>query len=90
MMQSLIGRILILLLLTHARNRVTRRSHTRILLYLNTAPILWCSKAQTTVESSTFSSEFVAMHIAVDLSKMRQHLELVKSTRLKNISTVEQ
>jgi hypothetical protein len=25
----------------HARNRVTRRSHTGILIHLNTAPILW-------------------------------------------------
>jgi hypothetical protein len=51
----------------HARNRVTRRSHTGILIYLNTAPILWYSKAQTTVETSTFGSEFVTISIAVDL-----------------------
>ena len=51
----------------HARNRLTRRSHTGILIYLNTAPIIWYSKAQTTVESSTFGSEFVAMRIATDL-----------------------
>jgi hypothetical protein len=51
----------------HARNKVTRRSHTGILIYLNTAPILWYSKAQTTVETSTFGSEFVAMCIAVDV-----------------------
>ncbi len=51
----------------HARNRLTRRSHTGILIYLNTAPIMWFSKAQTTVESSTFGSEFVAMRIATDL-----------------------
>ncbi len=34
---------------------------------MNTAPIMWFSKAQTTVESSTFGSEFVAMRIATDL-----------------------
>jgi hypothetical protein len=51
----------------HARNRFTRRSHTGILIYLNTAPTIWFSKAQTTVESSTFGSEFVAMRIATDL-----------------------
>ncbi len=28
---------------------------------------MWFSKAQSTVESSTFGSEFVAMRIAVDL-----------------------
>ena len=51
----------------HAGNRVTRRSHTGILLYLNCAPIIWFSKAQSTVESSTFGSEFVAMRICVEL-----------------------
>ena len=48
---------------------VTRRSHTGILIYLNAAPILWYSKAQATVETSTFGSEFVAMHIAVEMIK---------------------
>ena len=31
----------------HAGNRVTRRSHTGIIIYVNSAPILWCSKRQT-------------------------------------------
>jgi hypothetical protein len=51
----------------HAGNVVTRRSHTGILFYLNQAPILWYSKAQKTVETSTFGSEFVALCIAVEL-----------------------
>jgi hypothetical protein len=51
----------------HAGNRVTRRSHTGVLIFLNKAPILWFSKKQNTVESSTFGSEFVAMRQAVDL-----------------------
>ena len=48
----------------HAGNVVTRRSQTGILVYLNMAPIFWYSKKQNTVESSTFSSEFVALRIA--------------------------
>jgi hypothetical protein len=51
----------------HAGNQVTRRSTTGILLYLNCAPIMWYSKARSTVELSTFGSEFVAIRIAVDL-----------------------
>jgi hypothetical protein len=51
----------------HAGNRVTRRSHTGILIYLNCAPISWYSKAQSTVESSTFGSEFVALRILVEM-----------------------
>jgi hypothetical protein len=35
----------------HAGNRVTRRSQTGILIFLNRAPILWYSKAQNTVET---------------------------------------
>ena len=51
----------------HAGNRVTRRSHTGIIMYCNTAPIIWYSKRQNTVESSTFGSEFVALKIATEL-----------------------
>ena len=46
---------------SHASNRLTRRSHTGFIIFINRAPILWYSKRQNTVESSTFSSEFIAM-----------------------------
>lgn len=51
----------------HAGNRLTRRSQTGILIFVNRAPIIWYSKRQNTVETSTFGSEFVAMKIAVEL-----------------------
>ena len=51
----------------HAANRVTRRSHTGVVVFVNRAPVLWHSKAQNTVETSTFGSEFVAMRIATEL-----------------------
>jgi hypothetical protein len=35
-------------------------------MYLNTAPISWYSKKQSTVESSTFGSEFVALRISAE------------------------
>jgi hypothetical protein len=50
----------------HVGCRVTRRSHTGVLIFINRAPILWYSKRQNTVESSTFGSEFVAMKTAVE------------------------
>lgn len=34
---------------------------------MNCAPILWYSQCQNTVESSTFSSEFIALKTAVEL-----------------------
>jgi len=57
----------------HAGNQVTRRSHTGILIYLNSAPISWYSKAQSTVESSTFSSEFIALRILVEMLESLQY-----------------
>lgn len=51
----------------HAGCRVTRRSHTGVIVFVNRAPILWYSKRQNTVESSTFGSEFIALKTAVDM-----------------------
>jgi hypothetical protein len=45
----------------HAADTVTRRSRTGFIIYLNCAPIYWSSKKQTSVELSSFGSEFVAM-----------------------------
>jgi hypothetical protein len=62
----------------HAGNVVTRRSHTGIILFLQNAPILWYSKKQNTVESSTFGSELVAMRVARDMiSGLRTKLRML-------------
>lgn len=45
----------------HASDSVSRRSRTGFVVYLNCALIYWLSKKQTSVESSSFGSEFVAM-----------------------------
>lgn len=45
----------------HASDTVSRRSRTGFLVYLNCALVHWFSKKQTSVESSSFGSEFVAM-----------------------------
>jgi hypothetical protein len=52
-----------------AGNVVTRRSQTGILIFLNRAPVVWHSKKQNTVESSTFGSEIVALKNAIELIK---------------------
>ena len=52
----------------HAGNKVTRRSHTGDLIFLQNALTVWYSKRQNIVESSTFGSEFVAMQIAKDMA----------------------
>ena len=45
----------------HASDTVTRRSRTGILVYLNCSLIHWWSKTQASIESSSFSAEFIAM-----------------------------
>jgi hypothetical protein len=62
----------------HAGNKVTCRSHTVIIIYLNCSPIQWYSKAHSTIKSSTFGSEFVAMRILVEmLESMRYKLRMM-------------
>ena len=45
----------------HTPDTVSRQSRTGFLIYLNCAIVYWWSKKQTSVESSSFGSEFVAM-----------------------------
>ena len=51
----------------HAGDHINRRSHTGIVIFVNKAPILWYSKRQTTVETSSYGSELVAMKTAVEM-----------------------
>jgi hypothetical protein len=51
----------------HAHDLVTRRSITGILVMLKNTPIIWISKRQRTVETSTYGSESVALRIATEL-----------------------
>ena len=48
---------------------LTRRSRTGVLIYVNKAPVLWYSKRQNSVETSTFGSEFMTFKTAVELSE---------------------
>ena len=44
-----------------AANKKTRKSHSGFLIFMYRAPIAWFSKRQSTVETSKFSAEFMAM-----------------------------
>ena len=50
----------------HAGETLTRRSRTGYIVFLNNAPIYWYSKKQTSCETSTFGSEFIAMKQATE------------------------
>ena len=51
----------------HAVDKTTRRSMTGILIFSNRAPIIWHSKRQNGVRTSTFGSDFTAMNNFVEL-----------------------
>ncbi len=53
----------------HAGDTVTRRSRTGFFIFINMAPVIFHSKKQTTIESSVFGSEFVAMKVAMEISR---------------------
>ena len=62
---------------SHAANRKTRRSHSGFILFVNRTSISWHSKGQKTVESSTFSSEFIAMKTCVEaITALRYKLRM--------------
>ena len=73
---------------SHAANKVTRRSHTGFVIFINRAPIIVYSKRQNTVEASTFSSEFIAMkacmeHITALRFKLRMFgIPVIDSTKI--------
>ena len=52
---------------SHAANVVTRQSRSGVLIFLNRAPILWYSKKQTSIETSSFGSEFQALKVGLEL-----------------------
>ena len=52
---------------SHAANVVTRQSRTGVLIFVNRAPILWYSKRQSTIETSSFGSEFHALKVGMEL-----------------------
>ena len=50
----------------HAGDTITRRSRTGFLVYCNKALVHWMSKKQTSIETSSFGSEFCAMKMATE------------------------
>ena len=52
---------------SHAANVVTRQSRTGVIIFVNSAPVIWYSKKQNSVETSSFGSEFMALKTGVEL-----------------------
>ncbi|KAI2500399.1 Reverse transcriptase (RNA-dependent DNA polymerase) [Fragilaria crotonensis] len=58
----------------HAGDKRVRRSRTGFLIYLNMSLVTWYSKKQSTIETSVFGAEFVAM---------KQGMEALRGIRYK-------
>ena len=59
----------------HAHDLVTGRSVTGIIVFIGSSPVYWKSTRQTSVQTSTFGSEFTALKKAVEVAiTMRYHL----------------
>jgi hypothetical protein len=50
----------------HAHDHVTRRSISGIIVFVGSTPVLWHSKRQGCIATSTYCAEFVAMRQAVE------------------------
>ena len=63
----------------HAGNLLTRKYHTGIIIFVNNSPIIWYSKRQNIVGSSSFGSEFIALRIATKMiERLRYKLRMFK------------
>ena len=52
-----------------AGDKITRRSRTGILLFVNRAPVSWLSKKQPTIQTATFGAEFTALRTGTEMIK---------------------
>jgi hypothetical protein len=52
----------------HAGDVISRRSRTGVLIYVNSAPVIWYTKKQGSIETSSFGSEFTAMKTGMELA----------------------
>jgi hypothetical protein len=58
------------------------------LIYLNRAPIIWYSKTQKTIETTTFGSEFVALRIATEQIKALRYKLRMMGVPIENAANV--
>ena len=62
---------------SHGANKVTRRSHSGHILFVNSDPVKWLIRRQQTVETSAFSSEFIALKQCIeDVEHLRFKLRM--------------
>ena len=69
----------------NAGDKVTRRSRTGFILFLNLAPIYWILKKQGSCETITFGSDMVAMKQACEFVRgLRYKLRMILVSSISN------
>jgi len=61
----------------HASNKVARRSRTGITVFLMSDPVMWCSKQQSSIEASSFGSEFSALKASTEKKGLWHKLRMM-------------
>ena len=51
----------------HAGNMANRKSHSKIVVYVNNLPLIWYSKCHNTFEASIFGLGFVSLSISKEM-----------------------
>ena len=60
-----------------AGNLQNRRSHTGMILYVQSAPVIWISKRQSTIETSTYGAKLCAAKLAIEqIESLRYKLRM--------------
>ena len=59
-------KIVVFVYASHVANKMTRRCYIDLVIFINRAPSICYNKGQNTDESSTFSSEFIAMKVCME------------------------
>ena len=84
----------IVTLLYMLMGKITRRSRNGVLIMINKAPIMWYSKRQNTVKTSTYGSELVAMRLAVEMIKALKYklrmfgIEILEDETIRSLVTI--
>src|SRR5687768_15351959 len=72
----------------HARDMVTRKLVTGILLLMNNTPVFWLSKCQRIVKAVTYGTEKVASRIAVEMIISMRNFLYMLGINLKHSSVL--
>ena len=72
----------------HAGDSMTRRSRSGFLIYMNMAPIVWSSKKQSTIETSVFGAESVALKNGMEVLRGLHYKLRMMGVRLSGPSFV--